>query len=48
MPSVLRGVRKMNWYFLSSRAFLMMLSSEILFKFLRRIFREKSLLHNLG
>ena len=32
MPSVFSGVRKMNWYFLSSRAFLMMLSSEILLK----------------
>ena len=38
MPSVLSGVRKMNWYFLSSRAFLMMLSSEILLE----IANEKS------
>ena len=32
MPSVLSGVRKMNWYFLSSLAFLTMLSREILIK----------------
>ena len=32
MPSVLSGVRKMNWYFLSSLAFLTMLSREILTK----------------
>ena len=38
MPSVLSGVRKMNWYFLSSRAFLMMLSSEILLKICIRTF----------
>ena len=32
MPSVLSGVRKINWYFLSSLAFLTMLSREILLK----------------
>lgn len=40
MPSVLSGVRKMNWYFLSLRALLMMLSSEILLE----IANEKSVL----
>ena len=44
MPSVLSGVRKMNWYFRSSRAFLMMLSSEILRKIRQEILKDFLLL----